>query len=228
MNAPVNVTAWEGFNLLPWRLAAARRLRRRRAFEWLAALLIGAALGCAAAGWQAFERTQADARRTQIEQQLSQLGAPLREARRLAREADERHAALREAQQKAKPLTHLFALIEALARVRTEGVVLDQLIQHTDETELQASATDEAAAAAWLERLHALRDIEAVNVREMKREAQPRQTRITTRGATGSTAGTPAGGAPIHVAARLVWKGAAASGQTKANAIHSVGAKEAK
>ncbi|MBB3260445.1 type IV pilus assembly protein PilN [Paraburkholderia bannensis] len=220
MSAPAKVFAWDGFNLLPWRLAAARRLRRRRALEWLAALLIGAALGAAAAGWQAFERTQADARRAQIEQQLAQWGTPLREARRLAREADERHAAWREAQQKAQPLSHFFALIDALARVRTEGVVLDQLIQHADETELQASAADEAAAAAWLERLHALRDIEAVNVRELKREAQTRQTRITSSAA--------AGGAPIHIAARLVWKGAALSGQNTTNAARSIGVKEAK
>ncbi|WP_042298010.1 PilN domain-containing protein [Paraburkholderia bannensis] len=192
----MSARAWDGFNLLPWRLAAVRRLRRRRALEWLAALLIGGALGSVAAGWQTFERMRADTRRAATEQQLAQLGAPLREARRLAREADERAASLREAQQKAKPLMHLFALIEALARVRTEGVTLDQLIQHADETELHASATDEAAAAAWLERLHTLRDIEAVNVREMKREAQGRQPHGTTQGA------------PIHVAARLVWKGA--------------------
>ncbi|WP_321888872.1 PilN domain-containing protein [Paraburkholderia bannensis] len=192
----MSARAWDGFNLLPWRLAAVRRLRRRRALEWLAALLIGSAFGSAVAGWQTFERVRADTRRAAIEQQLAQLGAPLREARRLAREADERAASLREAQQKAKPLMHLFALIEALARVRTEGVTLDQLVQHADETELQASATNEAAAAAWLERLHTLRDIEAVNVREMKREAQGRQPHGTTHVA------------PIHVAARLVWKGA--------------------
>jgi Tfp pilus assembly protein PilN len=214
MNAPANLTAWDGFNLLPWRLAAVRRLRRRRALEWLAALLIGGALGCAAAGWQMAERLHADARRAQIEQQLAQLGAPLREARRLAREADERHAALREAQQKAKPLTHLFALIEALARVRTEGVTLDQLIQHADETELQASATDEAAAAAWLERLHTLRDIEAVNVREMKREAPGKPMRATLNAA------------PIHVAARLVWKGADKAKSAKnAQTVSAKGAK---
>jgi Tfp pilus assembly protein PilN len=210
------VAVWQGFNLLPWRLAAVRRLRRRRALEWLAALLIGGALGCLAAGWQIVERSRAHTQREAIEQQLVQLGEPLGEARRLAREADERAAALREAQQKAKPLTRLFVLIEALARVRTEGVVLDQLIQHADETELQASATDEAAADAWLERLHTLRDIEAVNVREMKRETAGRQAQGTTHGA------------PIHVAARLVWKGAAAKVQNKAAAVRGVSATGAK
>lgn len=200
----MNARAWDGFNLLPWRLAAARRLRRRRALEWLAALLIGGALGSVAAGWQTFERMRADARREAIEQQLSQLGAPLREARRLAREADERAAALREAQQKARPLAQLFALIDALSRVRTEGVTLDQLVQHADGTELQASATDETAAAAWLERLHTLRDVEAVNVREMKREMK-HETKRETQGK--QPPGTTHG-APIHVAARLVWKGA--------------------
>ncbi|MBN3858083.1 fimbrial assembly family protein [Paraburkholderia sp. Ac-20340] len=197
----MNAIAWEGFNLLPWRLAAVRRLRRRRAFEWLAALVIGCALGSLAAGWQTFERNRAEARRAAIEQQLAQLGAPLTQARRLAREADERAAALREAQQKARPLTRLFVLVEALARARTEGIVLDQLVQHADETELQASATDEAAAAAWLERLHAIRDIAAVHVREMTRATQTGGKRVAAReGAAHSE--------PIHVAARLVWKGA--------------------
>lgn len=228
MKTATIVNAWEGFNLLPWRLAAVRRLRRRRVLEWLSALLIGGALGCLAAGWQTFERSRADVRREAIERQLAQLGAPLAEARRLARDADERAAALREAQLKAKPLTHLFALIEALARVRTDGVVLDQLIQHADETELQASATDEAAAGAWLERLHTLRDIEAVNVREMKRETRKEATKETTRETRSETQGRQMHGVPIHVAARLVWKGAAANVPKPAGAVRGVGAKEAK
>ncbi|WP_322047149.1 fimbrial assembly protein [Paraburkholderia sp. J67] len=211
----------DGFNLLPWRLAAVRRLHRRRALEWLAALSIGCVLGSVVAGWQVFERARAEARRASIEQQMAQLGAPLAQARRLAREADERAAALREAQQKARPLTQLFALVEALAQVRTDGVVLDQLIQHADETELHASATDEATAAAWLGRLHALGGIEAVNVREMTRGQDAGSTRTAARDRMTQ-------GAPIKVVARLVWKGAAARVANKTVAVRTVDAKGAK
>jgi Tfp pilus assembly protein PilN len=214
-HTPAAPSPWTGgFNLMPWRLAAMRRLRRRRAFEWLAALLVGCACGGVAAAWQSIERTNADVRRQTVEQQLARHGAPLAQARRLAREADERRAALAEAQQRAKPLTRLFALVEALGRSRTEGVVLEQLAQRGDETELQASATDEAAAAAWLGRLHALPDVGAVNVREMKRAQD-----------AGSARERAQRGAPIRVAARLVWKGSAPSA---AGAVRSVGAKGAK
>jgi Tfp pilus assembly protein PilN len=207
--APVPWTG--GFNLMPWRLAATRRLRRRRACEWLAALLVGCACGGVTAAWQSLQRTHAEVRREAVEQQLARLGTPLAQARRFAREADERRAALTEAQRRAQPLTRLFALVEVLARARTEGVVLEQLAQRGDETELQANATDEASAAAWLGRLHALPDVEAVNVREMKRAQD-----------AGSARERAPLGAPIRVAARLVWKGAVASAP---GAMRSVGAR---
>ena len=204
----------DGFNLLPWRQGAMRRLRRRRVFEWLAALIVGGACGGAVAGWQLLERTRAEAGREAVEQQLARLDVPLALARKLVREADERRAARAEAQQRAKPLAQVFALIEALSRVRTQGVVLEQFAQRGEETELQASAADEAAAAAWLARLHALPGIEAVDVRELKRAQEGVLTRERA-----------ARGAPIRVAVRLAWKGATAK---VAGAIHGVGAKGAK
>lgn len=210
---PVPGSGSGGFNLLPWRQGAMRRLRRRRALEWLAALIVGGACGSAVAGWQLLERTRAEAAREAVERELARLDAPLARARKLAHEAGERSAARAEAQQRAKPLAQVFALVDALSRTRTEGVVLEQLAQHAEETELQASASDEAAAAAWLARLHALPGIEAVNVRELKR-------------AQGALARERAPhGAPIRVAVRLAWKGAAASA---AVAMRSVGAKGAK
>lgn len=211
-----------GFNLLPWRQGAMRRLRRRRMFEWLAALVVGGACGSAVAGWQLFERTRAEAGREALEQQLARVEAPLALARKLAREADERSAARAEAQQRAKPLAQIFALVEALSRSRTQGVVLEQLAQRAEETELQASAADEAAAAAWLARLHALPGIEAVNVRELKRAQEGALSRERAMR-----------GAPIRVAVRLTWKGAAANvaanmASSAASAMRSVGAKGAK
>lgn len=177
-----------GFNLLPWRQGAMRRLRRRRALEWLAALIVGGACGSAVAGWQWFERARTEAAREGVAQQLARLETPMALARKLTREADERRAARAEAQQRAQPLAHVFALVEALSRVRAEGVVLEQLAQRAEETELLASAADEAAAAAWLARLHALPGIEAVNVRELKRAQEGALARERA-----------ARGAPIHV-----------------------------
>ncbi|MDR3095768.1 MAG: fimbrial assembly protein [Paraburkholderia sp.] len=202
--------AWVGgFNLLPWRSGAMRRLRRRRALEWLAALIVGGACGSAVAAWQLLERTRVEARRETVDRQLAQLHAPLALARKLAQAADARRAARAEAQQQAKPLAQVFALVDALSRARTAGVVLEQLVQRAEETVLQASATDEAAAAAWLARLHALPGIEAVDVRELKRAQEAARTR----------------GAPIRVAVRLAWKGGSAKA---AGAMRGVGAKGAK
>lgn len=216
--------AWGGgFNLLPWRPGAIRRLRRRRALEWLAALIVGGACGSAVAGWQLFERTRVEARREAVDQQLAQLAVPLALAHKLEREADARRAARAEAQQRAKPLAHVFALIDALSRARTVGVTLEQLAQRAEETELHASATDEAAAAAWLASLHAIPGVDAVDVRELKRAQEAALARERALpGASRSVAPTRA---PIRVAVRLVWKGAAANA---AGATHSAGAKGAK
>ncbi|QBQ96508.1 fimbrial assembly protein [Paraburkholderia pallida] len=203
-----------GFNLLPWRQGAMRRLRRRRALEWLAALIVGGACGSAAAGWQLLDRTRAETAREAVEQQLARLDAPLTLARKLAREADERRAARAEAQQRARPLAHVFALIEALSQARTAGVVLEQLAQRAEETELQASAADEAAAAAWLARLHALPGIAAVNVRELKRAQEGALARERA-----------ARSAPIRVAVRLAWQGAAADAGGATRGVVVKGAK---
>ncbi|WP_224017145.1 fimbrial assembly protein [Paraburkholderia tropica] len=208
----------DGFNLLPWRPGAMRRVRRRRVLEWLAAALVGGACGCAVAGWQHVEQARMQTQRAALARQMATLGAPLAEAQRLAREARARRLALSEAFERARPFRRLFALVDGLARARTEGVALEQLAQHGDATELLASAADEVAAAAWLERLRALSEVEAVSVQEMKRAQEAGGAR------------TPRGVAPIHVAARLVWKGALApsSAVAAASAVPPVAAKEAK
>ncbi|MFX1673474.1 hypothetical protein PWR63_14590 [Paraburkholderia sp. A2WS-5] len=216
--------AWSGgFNLLPWRPAAMRRLRRRRAFEWLAALTVGCACGSAVAGWQMFERTRIEVRSEAVEQQFARLAVPLELARKLEREAERRRAARSEAQQRAKPLSHVFALIDALSGARTVGVTLEQLAQRAEESELHASASDEAAAAAWLASLHAIPGVEAVDVRELKRAQEPGLMRE--RVPPGASRGMVPARAPIRVAVRLMWKGAAAKA---ASTARSVSAKEAK
>jgi Tfp pilus assembly protein PilN len=187
-----------GFNLLPWRQREMRRRRRHRLFEWCAALLLGCACVAPLAAWQLWLRGEAEAKRETLEQAAARLSAPLAEARRLESEATAQRTAAELAQQRAKPLKHLVTLFDALASEVTVGVVLQQVEQHDNETELQATAADETAAAAWLERLRTLPEAGAVNVRELKRAAPA-------SGAKQQTAPVQ----PIRVIARLVWRDAA-------------------
>lgn len=207
-----------GFNLLPWRQRAIRRLRRRRLLEWFAAALAGSACALGVVLWQYIERSGFDARREALERSIAHWRAPLAEAQRLAHEADARRAGEQLARQHARAMTRFFALADALASGAAPGVDLQQLTQLADETDLQASAANEAAAAAWLGQLRTLPDIEAVTVRELKR-------------------GTPSGvarasaqdGEPIRVAAHLVWQGASMAPRADVSRVpHAPVAKEAK
>ncbi|MCP3725491.1 fimbrial assembly family protein [Paraburkholderia sp. CNPSo 3272] len=186
-----------GFNLLPWRQRAMRRLLRRRLLEWGAAAFGGCACALGVVLWQRVEFSALEARRVALERPLAQWRAPLAEAQRLTRESEARRVGDRLARQHAQVTTRFLALADALASDAAPGVGLQQLAQFADETDLQASAADESAAAAWLGRLRSLPDVEALSVRELKR-------------------GVPAGaarerapdGEPIRVAAHLVWQGA--------------------
>ncbi|WP_322015333.1 PilN domain-containing protein [Paraburkholderia sp. J12] len=163
-------------------------------------MLLGCLCAAPLAGWQLRLRAQADAKRETVEQAAARLSSPLAEATRLESEATAQRTAAQQAQQHAKPLTHLVTLFDALASEATVGVVLQQVEQHGNETELQATAADETAAAAWLERLRTLPEAGAVNVRELKRAS-------AASGAKHQT--VPA--QPIRVMARLVWRDAAAA-----------------
>lgn len=185
-----------GFNLLPWRLREMRRLRRRRVLEWGAAVLVGCACAAPLAGWQRWERGRVDARREAGAQAVAQLRVPLAEAQRLTSAAARQRTAEHLAQLHAKPLIRLLTLFDALAQAGIPGVMLQQLAQHGGETELQATAVDETAASAWLGRLRALPDVEAVSVREMKRAS-----------AAGGPKPRATGSEPIRVMAHVVWRG---------------------
>ena len=188
-----------GFNLLPWRQRAIRRLRRRRLLEWGAAALGGCACALGVVLWQRIEFSALEARREVLERPLAQWRAPLAEAQRLARESEARRVGDQRARQYARATTRFFALADALASDVPPGVGLQQLAQSADETDLQASAADESAAAAWLSRLRSLPGVEAVSVRELKRGA-----------AAGAARDTTSDSEPIRVAAHLVWQGASA------------------
>ena len=158
-----------GFNLLPWRQRAIRRLCRRRLLEWFAAALGGCVCALGPLLWQHVERSGLEARRQALVRSLAHWRAPVAEAQRLTRESEAQRAAEQFARHHARATARLFALADALASDVPPGVGLQQLSQFADETDLQASAADESAAAAWLGRLRTLRGVEAVSVRELKR-----------------------------------------------------------
>ncbi|WP_343675386.1 hypothetical protein [Paraburkholderia heleia] len=186
-----------GFNLLPWRQRAIRRRLRRRLLEWGVAALGGGACALGIVLWQCIERSALEARREALEQPMAQWRASLAEAQRLARESEARRVGDQLARQHARARARFFALADALASDAAPGVSLQQLAQFADETDLQASAADASAAAAWLGRLRSLPDVEAVSVRELKRGAP-----------AGAARERVSDGEPIRVAAHLVWQGA--------------------
>lgn len=190
-----------GFNLLPWRRRVARDVRRRIALEWLAAVLAGCVCAAPFAGWRAWQRAQFDGERRALDQSLAPLRAPLAEQRQLVREAEEHRHRIAAARQRAEPLARLFQLLDRLAAANVDGVSLHQVVHRAGETELQATVSGEAATAAWLARLRALPDVEAVSVREMKRSP------VGARRADERQHG------PLQVTAHLVWAGAAADHQ---------------
>lgn len=187
-----------GFNLLPWRPREMQRLRRRRVIEWGAAALVGCVCAMPLTGWYAWQRGGVDARRLAVEASVAQLRAPYAEAQRLRGAAAAQQSAAQLAQQRGKPLTRMLALLDGLASAGTAAVVLQQIVQHGDETELQAAATSETATAEWLGRLRAVPDVQTVSVRELTRTSQ-----------TGGAKQRASIGEPIRVIARLVWQGAA-------------------
>jgi len=188
-----------GFNLLPWRQRAIRRIRYRRLLEWFAAALGGCVCALGLLLWQHIERSGLEARREVLVRSFAHWQAPLAEAQRLTRESEAQHAAEQLARRHAGATVRFFALADALASNVPPGVGLQQLSQFADETDLQASAADESAAAAWLGRLRTLPDVKAVSVRELKR-ATP----------GGTSRESAHDGGPIRIAAHLVWQGASA------------------
>jgi Tfp pilus assembly protein PilN len=186
-----------GFNLLPWRPREMQRLRRRRVVEWGVAALVGCACATPLAGSQMWQRSRVEARRLVVEASAAQLRVPFAEAQRLLGEAAAQRNAVQLAQQHGKPLTRVLALLDGLARAGAAGVALQQIVQHGDETELQAAVTSETVMTDWLGRLRAVPDVETVSVRELKRTSQ--------RGNSKEPASL---GEPIRVIARLVWRGA--------------------
>lgn len=193
-----------GFNLLPWRPREMQRLRRRRVVEWGAAALVGCACAAPLAGWETWQRSRVEARRLVVEASAAQLRTPFAEAQRLLGAAAAQRSAVQLARQRGAPLVQMLALLDTLAGTGPAGVVLQQIVQHGDETELQAVVANETVTAEWLARLRAAPEVGTVSVRELKRASQGAHSR-----------GQASQAEPIRVIARVAWQGAIAPAESK-------------
>lgn len=164
----------DGFNLLPYRARKRREVRRQRLALLGAVTLAGCAAVGAVAGWDTFERARLDERRMALEASLRTSGAQIDEHARLVRAESDRRRAREAAPPLALPRERFIALLEALADAPLQrGVALQRVSQRTNEVELAALAPDSQAAAQWLKRLERVRGVQAVEVVEMKRRAEP-------------------------------------------------------
>ncbi|MBN3745653.1 fimbrial protein [Burkholderia sp. Se-20373] len=139
-----------GFNLLPYRERLAHALRRRRATQCGAAILLGV-LGVGLwTGAASGARWRVDAERATVEARLRELQPQLGAATRAAKAAavaaqhDAQAAAL------AAPYRHVAGLLATLAQVRDGTVRLDALRTTSAGAVLDVRAASYRAAARWL------------------------------------------------------------------------------
>ncbi|MGU7783948.1 fimbrial protein [Burkholderia sp. PU8-34] len=143
----------DGFNLLPYRDRIARAMRRRRAAQCGAAILLGAAGVGVWTGGAAWLRVRTDAERARVDARLLRQQPQVDAAVRAARSAAA--AALRSGQAAAlvAPYRQAVELLALLAQVRDDEVRLDALRATPFGAELDARATSYRAAATWFARL---------------------------------------------------------------------------
>ncbi|AXK64241.1 fimbrial protein [Burkholderia sp. IDO3] len=142
-----------GFNLLPYRERLAQALRRRRAAQCGAAIVLGI-LGAvlwtgAAAAW----RSRVDAERASVDARARQWQPQVDAAKRAAGAAAE--LAQRDAQAAvlAAPYRRVAGLLATLAQVRDDTVRLDAVRTTSSGAVLDARAVSYRAAARWLARI---------------------------------------------------------------------------
>jgi Tfp pilus assembly protein PilN len=163
----------DGFNLLPYRSRKRREARNRRLVALAAAGFAGCAAVGAVAGWDAFELARVDKQRSQLEAALGRSSADAAEHGRLTDAESQRRRARETAGPLAAPGARFLALLDALAEAPPGGVVLQRVAQRPQEVELTAFAPDSQTAARWLKHLETVRDVQTVEVVEMKRPVLP-------------------------------------------------------
>ncbi|MCR4471022.1 fimbrial protein [Burkholderia sp. SCN-KJ] len=144
-----------GFNLLPYRERLAQALRRRRAAQCGAAIVLGVLGACIWTGAATAWRWRVDAERTRVEARLRQLQPRIDAARRAAGVAAD--LARRDAQAVVlgAPYRRVAGLLATLAQVRDDTVRLDALRTTASGAVLDARTTSYRAAARWLARMAA-------------------------------------------------------------------------
>jgi type IV pilus assembly protein PilN len=90
-------------------------------------------------------------------------------------------------------LTRLIALFDVLSGEADPRIVVQQLRQRDQETELFASARDHSAPAAWLKRLNAIHGVRDTEVSDLRRAG------------TSSPRAAPGESSAIEFATRLHW-----------------------
>jgi Tfp pilus assembly protein PilN len=162
-----------GFNLLPYRLRKRRETRRRRLAILAAAGVAGWAAVGAVTGWDTWQRSRLDERLMQVEASLRASAAQTGEHARLLRADAERTQARDAARTLAAPRDRFLSLLEALADTPAEpGVALQRVSQRADDVEIAALAPDSQSASRWLKALEHVRDVQSVEVVEMKRRVE--------------------------------------------------------
>ncbi|KWE52248.1 fimbrial protein [Burkholderia ubonensis] len=153
---PAATFAWldvDGFNLLPYRDRLARAMRRRRAAQCGASILLGI-LGVGAwTGGAAWLRMRTDAERAVVDARLSRQQPQVDAAARVVRMAAA--AAQRDARaaELAAPYRQATELLALAARVRDDGIGLEALRTTPSGAVLDARAASYQAAARWLDRI---------------------------------------------------------------------------
>ncbi|HZZ10162.1 MAG TPA: fimbrial assembly protein [Paraburkholderia sp.] len=183
-----------GFNLLPYRQRNARLARRRCVLEWTGAALAGCVAVLIFAGWQGYEKKQFDDERTSIEQTLATLAAPLAEHAKLALAQDQQRQGVARAKRLSEPLVRLRDLLDALSFEPGEGVVLQQLRQRENETDLLATSRGHLASADWLKHLSTIRGVTSAEVSDLHRS-----------GSREATASAMSANGPVEFGAHLRW-----------------------
>ncbi|MGU7774058.1 fimbrial protein [Burkholderia sp. MR1-5-21] len=142
-----------GFNLLPYRDRIARAMRRRRAAQCGAAILLGAAGVGVWTGGAAWLRVRTDAERARVDARLLRQQPQVDAAVRAARSAEAAVQRSGQAAVLAAPYRQAVELLALLARVRDDEVRLDALRAMPSGAELDARAASYRAAARWFARL---------------------------------------------------------------------------
>ncbi|RQS17660.1 fimbrial protein [Burkholderia sp. Bp8998] len=144
-----------GFNLLPYRERLAQALRRRRAMQCGAAIVLGILGACVWTGAATVWRWRVDAERTRVEARLRQLQPRVDAARRAAGAAADLVQRDARAVGLAAPYRRVAGLLLTLAQVRDDTVRLEALRTTSSGAVLDARATSYRAAARWLARIAA-------------------------------------------------------------------------